>query len=78
MDALTEIANRAIADYGFRQAALWSPGDVAARWEVSARATAVLEGALHDALDALPIPVEPDDIPAQEERIAALIREALA
>ena len=77
MSALIEIANRAIADYGFRQAALWSPGDVAARWELSPAETAVLEGALHDALDALPIPVEPDDIPAQQERIAALIREEL-
>ena len=78
MSALIEIANRAVADYGFRQAALWSPGDVAARWELSARETAVLEGALHDALDELPVPVEPADVPAQQERVAGIIRQALA
>ena len=51
---------------------------MAARWELSAEETAVLEGALHDALDELPVPVEPDDVPGQQERIGGIIRAALA
>ena len=78
MGALNEIANRSIADYGFRQVALWSPEDVAIQWALSPDEARVLQGALHEALEALPIPVEPRDIPAQEERIAALIANALA
>ena len=38
----------------------------------------MLEGALHDELDELPIPVEPADVPAQQDRIAEIIRQALA
>jgi len=78
METLTEIANRAIADYGFRQVALWSPGDVASQWALSQKEAEVLEGALHQALEALPVPVEPRDIPAEEDRLARLISDALA
>ena len=78
METLAEIANRSIADYGFRQVALWSPGDVASRWALSPKEADVLEGALHQALEALPIPVEPSDIPAEQERFARLISDALA
>ena len=78
METLAEIANRSIADYGFRQVALWSPGDVASQWALSPKEADVLEGALHTALEALPIPVEPRDIPAEQERFARLINDALA
>ena len=78
MESLAEIANKSIADYGFRQVALWSPGDVVSRWTLSPKEAQVLEGALHQALEALPIPVEPSDIPAEQERFARLISDALA
>lgn len=78
MGALNEIANRSIADYGFRQVALWSPDDLAAQWALSPDEARVLQGALHDALEALPVPVEPRDVPAEQERIAALIANALS
>ena len=35
MDKLIEIADKAIADYGFRQIVMWSPSDVIDRWELS-------------------------------------------
>ena len=77
MEALIDIASRAIADYGFRQAVQWSPQDVAVRWALSPREATVLQGPVRDALEALPIPVEPSDIPAEQERFGRLIGDAL-
>ena len=77
MEALTDIANRAIADYGFRQVVMWSPDDIVAQWELSDQEAEVLRGLVRDALEALPIPVQPQDIPAEQDRFAALISQAL-
>ena len=77
MDPLVEIANKAIADYGFRQAVLWSTEDVSVRWELSPDQAKALSGPVRDALEALPVPVEPADVPDQEKRLAALIAGAL-
>ena len=35
MDKVIEIANRAVADYGFRQAVLYGAGEIARRWELT-------------------------------------------
>lgn len=78
MDKLNEIAGQAIADYGFRQVALWSPDEVVARWGLSDPESDVLRSALHDALAALPVPVEPADIPAEQARLAELIESGLS
>ena len=78
MEALEEIANKAMADYGFRQVVLWSPDEVIGQWGLSTEEARVLQGPLLDALHALPIPVEPQDIPGEADRIAVLIRDALA
>ena len=74
---MTDIANRAIADYGFRQVVMWSPDDIVAQWELSDQEAEVLRGLVRDALEALPIPVQPQDIPAEQDRFAALISQAL-
>ena len=76
MDALVEIANRAIADYGFRQVVLWSPDDVIERWKLPPGQAEILHGTVVRALEALPIPVEPKDIPDEQARLAELIRAA--
>jgi hypothetical protein len=78
MEALVEIVNKAIADYGFRQVVLWSPEDVIVRWSLASREGQVLQGPVRDALEALPIPVEPRDIPAEQDRLARLINDALS
>jgi len=77
MKKLQEVINRAIADYGFRQEALWSPQDVATRFGLSPRELQALEGPLHGELEKLPIPVQPADIPTQQARFAHLISKAL-
>ena len=77
MDALVDIANRAIADYGFRQMVLWSPDDVVERWDLSPVHAEVLRSSLLQALEALPVPVEPDDIPGEQTRLAGLLLAAL-
>ena len=76
MDKVIEIADRAVADYGFRQAVLYGADDISRRWELSDQERSVLEGTLIQQLSALPIPVQPADIPGEQARLADLIREA--
>ena len=77
MDKLIEIANKSIADYGFRQIAQWSPDDVVAMWSLSPKEAAVLKGKLKEELDRMPIPVEPREIPKEQRRLAEVIRRAM-
>ena len=76
MDKLIDIASRAVADYGFRQAVLYGAGDVARRWELSDQERAVLENTVLESLATLLIPVEPEDVPAEQQRLADAIRAA--
>ena len=76
MDKVIEIADRAVADYGFRQAVLYGADDVARRWELSDQETSVLETTVVQLLSALPIPVQPGDVPGEQARLAEMIREA--
>ncbi len=73
MDKLIDIANRAIADYGFRQAVLYGATDIARKWELSEAEATQLSGPILAELSALPIPVQPADIPAEQERVAEVI-----
>ena len=77
METLLEVAGKAVADYGFRQAVLWSGSEVADQWGLSTAETHILLGPVLEALRALPVPVEPADIPAEQERITQLVRDAL-
>ena len=74
MDKLIDIANRAIADYGFRQAVLYGAADIARKWELTEEETALLSGAVLSELTALAIPVQPADVPAEQARVSAVIR----
>ena len=74
MDKLIDIANRAVADYGFRQAVLYGATDIASKWSLSEDEAALLSGAVLAELSALPIPVQPADIPAQQARVAEVIK----
>jgi len=78
MDKLIEIADRAVADYGFRQAVLYGAGDIGQRWELSDQERAVLEGTVMERLRALPVPVQPQDVPGEQSQLAELIRAAAA
>lgn len=77
MDKLMEISKRAVEDYGFRQIALWSPDDLVDQWQLSPREAEVLKGPLNVQIEQLPVPVEPKDYTAVEERLNSLVREAL-
>ena len=78
MDKLIDIANRAVADYGFRQAVLYGAADIARRWELTEEETVILSGPVLAHLSALPIPVQPADIPAQQARVSEVIRGLLS
>ncbi len=74
MDKLIDIVNRAVADYGFRQAVLYGSAEIARRWLLNDAEAAILSGAVLSELSALPIPVQPADIPAQQARISDIVR----
>jgi hypothetical protein len=76
MEKVIEISDRAVADYGFRQAVLYGADDVGQRWGLSDQERSVLENIVVEALNALPIPVQPAEIPAEQARLAELIRQA--
>ena len=78
MEKLIEIANKAVADYGFRQIVQWSPDDVVTQWQLSPGEVEVLKGRLKTELDQLPIPVEPQDVSGQQEGLARIITTALS
>jgi len=78
MEKLIEITNQAVADYGFRQIVQWSPEDIPAQWQLSTREVELLTGIIKDELDRLPIPVEPSEVPQEQERVAGIIRQALS
>ena len=48
-----------------------------AEWQLSTSEAGVLTSVIKDELDKLPIPVEPADVPGEQERLAGVIREAL-
>ncbi len=77
-EKLIEIVNKAVADYGFRQIVQWSPDDVVTQWQLSPGEVEVLKGRLKTELDQLPIPVEPQDVPGEQERLAGIITAALS
>ncbi len=74
MDKLIDIVNRAVADYGFRQAVLYGSAEIARRWLLTDAEAAILSGAVLSELSALPIPVQPADIPAQQARISDIVQ----
>ena len=76
MEKVIEISDRAVADYGFRQAVLYGADDVSRRWGLSDQERSVLESVVVEALSALPIPVQPANIPGEQARLAELIRQA--
>ena len=74
MDKLIDIANRAVADYGFRQAVLYGAADISRRWSLTEEEAALLSGPVLAELSSLPIPVQPADIPAEQTRVSEVIR----
>ena len=78
MDKLIDIAERAVADYGFRQAVLYGAEEVARRWELSDQERSLLNGLVIEMLAGLPNPVEPDNVPVEQARLAQVIRDSVS
>ena len=76
MEKLIDIAKRAVADYGFRQAVMYGAEDIAQRAGLSPQEQEILEGTVLESLAALPIPVQPEDISAQQQRLEDAIKAA--
>ena len=76
MENLIEITSRAVADYGFRQAVLYGADDIARRSGFTEREIAILHGTVLELLADLPVPVQPADILAEQNRLEARIRAA--
>ena len=76
MEKLIDIAKRAVADYGFRQSVMYGAEDIAQRAGFSQQEQNILAGAVLEFLAALPIPVQPDDIPGEQLRLEEAIKAA--
>ena len=76
MDKLIDIANQAVADYGFRQAVMYGADNVGRQAGLSENEQAILEGAVLEFLATLPIPVQPADVPGEQARMTEAIRAA--
>jgi hypothetical protein len=72
-EALHQLVEHAIADYGFRQALLWGTDDVLASAGLDAAEGAALRERLLTEIEGLPVPVEPAERPAQLARLLALL-----
>ncbi|MCE2527605.1 MAG: hypothetical protein J4G00_08750 [Actinomycetia bacterium] len=70
--ALREIIDQAVVDYGFRLAVMWGTDDIVARSDLSSQEAGVLRRLVVPQLQRLPNPVEPDDHAAVQERLAKL------
>ena len=78
MEKLIDIAKRAVADYGFRQSVMYGAEDIAQRAGFSQQEQDVLTGTVLEFLGALPIPVQPEDIPGEQQRLEDAIKAAAA
>ena len=76
MEKLIDIARRAVADYGFRQSVMYGAEDIAQRAGLSQQEQGVLAGTVLEFLAALPIPVQPEDIAGEQQRLEAAIKAA--
>jgi hypothetical protein len=72
-EALQQLVEHAIADYGFRQALLWGTDDVVASAGLDAAEGAALRERLLTEIEGLPVPVEPTERPTQLARLLALL-----
>jgi hypothetical protein len=70
--ALEEIVNRAVADYGFRLAVMWGTDDVVAGSNLTSGDARILREVVLPELRKLPNPVEPADQAAVQERLSRL------
>ncbi|MDE0233297.1 MAG: hypothetical protein OXI56_05040 [bacterium] len=70
--ALREIIDRAVADYGFRLAVMWGTDDVIAGSDLTTGEAEFLRDLVVPELKKLPNPVEPVDHAAVQERLANL------
>ena len=76
MEKLIDIVKRAVTDYGFRQAVIYGAEDIAQRAGLSQQEQDILTGAVLESLAALPIPVQPEDIPGEQQRLEEAIKAA--
>ena len=72
-EAARALAEKAVADYGFRQALLWGTDEVLASWELSPGEAAAVRGRLLAEIEALPVPVEPSERPGTLARLLELL-----
>ena len=77
MEKLIDIGKRAVADYGFRQSVMYGAEDIAQRAGFSQREQEILADTVVEFLAALPIPVQPEDIPGEQQRLEEAVKAAV-
>lgn len=77
MNKLQAIAEHAITDWGIRQTVMWAPQEIITRRQLSDAEASILRNIIGPELEGLPVPVEPEDRPAECSRFEGLICRAL-
>ena len=72
-DRVRALAEKAVADYGFRQALLWGTEEVLSSWALDPPEAEAVRGRLLPAVEELPVPVEPSERPAVIARLIELM-----
>ena len=72
-ETLQSIIEKSVADYGFRLAVMWGTDDVIAQAGLNEQDGQALRSVIVPELKQLPDPVEPNDRPAVNERLAGLL-----
>ncbi len=67
------LAEKAIADYGFRQALLWGTDEVLAAWALEPSESEAVRERMLAEVEQLPVPVEPAERPAVLTRLLQAI-----
>ncbi len=72
-EALGEIIDKSIADYGFRLAVMWGTDDVVTVSDLTPEEAALLHEKIVPELKTLPDPVEPENHATVQERLRKLV-----
>lgn len=73
---MIQITNKSIADYGFRQAVVWSPEDIIDSWGLDEAEADLLTTRIIPKLKDLPVPVEPADHEKVQNSFNAILEAA--
>ena len=72
-EAMKDIIDKAVTDYGFRLAVMWGVDDVISMSDLTEQEASALRSVVVPELKELPDPVEPENQPSEQARIMGMV-----